>query len=262
MARTGRATGDLRRDRALRGQTRARGVCRDVASGDGGPGRRGGQIASGVLRRALPPAPAPRGDCLRETTPEHGTSRRRASKRRRSGPGIVVDRRRPQGSIYPMGRTVEALDRPDFERYDDRGGVERGAWAPDAVVLEEPEHLNWYSRAAERVPTSPAMQRCAIEMVAPSTSRGRRSPQKSIERILRVPSRPQVRRGQGLELAPLPARRRCCPHALRVVPRAAREVDSVAATRRPRRGYIPSQRRRGRDVDISRRRRGRDVDMP
>ena len=51
---------------------------------------------------------------------------------------------RPQGSIYPMGRTVEALHRSDFARYS-TDNVEEGEWRPDAVVLEEPEHLNWYS---------------------------------------------------------------------------------------------------------------------
>lgn len=51
---------------------------------------------------------------------------------------------RPQGSIYPMGRTVEALARPEFRRYSE-AGEEEGPWRPDATVLEEPEHLNWYS---------------------------------------------------------------------------------------------------------------------
>ena len=43
-----------------------------------------------------------------------------------------------------MGRTVEALRRSDFTRYS-TDNVEEGEWRPDAVVLEEPEHLNWYS---------------------------------------------------------------------------------------------------------------------
>jgi len=52
---------------------------------------------------------------------------------------------RPQGSIYPMGLTVEQLSAEAFARFDGEGNVELGPWSPDAVVLEEPEHLNWYS---------------------------------------------------------------------------------------------------------------------
>lgn len=44
-----------------------------------------------------------------------------------------------------MGLTVEQLSAEAFARFDGEGGVELGPWSPDAVVLEEPEHLNWYS---------------------------------------------------------------------------------------------------------------------
>jgi len=44
-----------------------------------------------------------------------------------------------------MGLTVEQLSTEAFARFDGEGAAEIGPWSPDAVVLEEPEHLNWYS---------------------------------------------------------------------------------------------------------------------
>ena len=50
----------------------------------------------------------------------------------------------PHGSLYPLGETLETFG--DLERFtagEDKGV--KAAYVPEVVVLEEPEHLNWYA---------------------------------------------------------------------------------------------------------------------
>ncbi|KAJ8601477.1 hypothetical protein CTAYLR_005701 [Chrysophaeum taylorii] len=48
-------------------------------------------------------------------------------------------------SLYPMGETLEALDRIELYPAQQRYNFE-----PELVVLEEPEHLNWYAYRSSR----------------------------------------------------------------------------------------------------------------
>ena len=55
----------------------------------------------------------------------------------------------PHNSIYPMGETLEYVE--TVERYglnSEEVTASTKEWLPEVVVLEEPEHLNWYAHRA------------------------------------------------------------------------------------------------------------------